>query len=589
VYTIKRRMPCIVLSSTLLAMSLGCGGRSYLRNAKAENAPGVAHYFVPRDIIEVELTATENHSKGWSRTENQASPAYCKADSARRAVLKQVGVELTTRTVADTRRRFTLQLQPSSFASSKLALTTTSDGLLTGFGTSTTDERAEFVGSVIKIVAGVAGTVMGVDALRPVSLAYVSSLKGLIANDTMTLVKAALSRARDRGEYCAIGNVGGALANVLLERDVLESQIAEVRNARHAYMAEYKTARDANSLKVVQSVEELFGGRQAALESRLKAVTEQIASTVIQFKQAEGITVRDTIRKANAVIDASAFPDWTSKSAAASDAEIENELKSHPQVLELFKGTGLILTAVAINTEAALTVIPPTSNEKLKCDSSTYEAKDCVVLYTRYARPIRLEVRGRARTGSPVVSMHSRLIDVISANDALLPVAIPTSVVSSKETKVLFSRPGVVAGIDNERTGSAKDAAATLAAAIAAGRTEFTAGLESVKSAQTSLVAIESAQRTKRIQELTDQKLLLEADLALAGASSNKQLVADKQRIDAELALLTAQQSLGVQQAGGATSAELATLKAELERLKLQLELTKLQLELEKAKQSKSS
>jgi hypothetical protein len=185
---------------------------------------------------------------------------------------------------------------------------------------------------------------------------------------------------------------------------------------------------------------------------------------------------------------------------------------------------------------------------------------------------------------SPLKWRESKTVNLVSSTDPVLNIAFRSNQLGQASTGLTFGRRGSVTGIEQSSNAALAGATSTIATALTTARQEFVAGLQTVQTTQTSLEAMRQANRTAQIKELQDQKVLIDAEVALQGASASRDLIAQKQAIDAQLALAQSQQALELSSLRSETSAEVSALRVEIERLQVQIELLKKQMELEKAR-----
>jgi hypothetical protein len=180
-----------------------------------------------------------------------------------------------------------------------------------------------------------------------------------------------------------------------------------------------------------------------------------------------------------------------------------------------------------------------------------------------------------------------RRVALVSSADPEIHVAFRSTALGEGKVNLLFGSRGNLVGVEQSTNAALAEATSTLAGALSGARQEFLASLQGVQSAQSTVATIQDNARNARILELQDRKAIIDAQVAYEGADASRDLLAEKQRIDAQVALLLAQQSLVTATSNAAGSADLATMRAELERIKVELELIQRRLELEKAQQAR--
>jgi hypothetical protein len=116
---------------------------------------------MPRDVLHVEATATYNMGRGWSKSGTVAE--ICKPGAEQKA-LKSVVTIITPATVADRRVAYHLGIEPSSSRSADVQAGSVERRTPHRINYSAEDKRFENRGQInLKSVAGIAGTVIGVD------------------------------------------------------------------------------------------------------------------------------------------------------------------------------------------------------------------------------------------------------------------------------------------------------------------------------------------------------------------------------------------------------------------------------------------
>lgn len=558
--------------ATLVVLA-GCSSTSMLRSFAPTPEPSTQtglRYYLPRDVLHVAVTATYNAGRGWSKSTVVSD--FCKPGDTTMA-LKTVAYELTQTTVPDRRMAYHLTMEPSQSAAQNFKLAVTNDGLLTSLNYSIEDKRAEIAGNVLKTVAGVGGTILGVEQMLPGGF------------------RAAIDKPapRTRSEKCALQkDDSGLLEKLLASRDTLESDLYKAVRERERGLQGI-TAGKENELKLLQSRDELQAKRIQVLDTRLHTVRDGIAAIVDKVKTDAQVIAQDTVVKSDAVIDVSALPsEAIIAGALTSLAAAHNALKSYPEVQRLLDSTRIVITIDEAAMTGAAVGLPATVKWKSQDCAGAVASDDCVHIYTRAPQPRVLRVyapTGKAAT-DPFALREARLVSVVSAADAAIDIPIATKTLGQNTMSLVFARAGTLTGFEQASTAGLAAATGTLATALSGAREEFLSGLKSAQTTQSTLDAIKAESRANDLKALQDQKAILDAQLALQGTTASKDLVAQKQQLDAQIALLASQAALASSQQTNALTTELASLRAEIQRLQIQLELVKAQQELEKAKKA---
>ncbi|MDQ6633239.1 MAG: hypothetical protein M3Z10_00580 [Gemmatimonadota bacterium] len=485
--------------------------------------------------------------------------------------------EISQATIPDRRTAYHLWMEPSSLSAQTMKLAVTNDGLLTSLNYSVEDKRAEIAGNILKSVAGIGGLFVGLEPLLDARLTTAFD-KGRLADTPAP---------RDRGEACAFRTNAKSMTPLLVAREALETELERAVREREIGLRAITSASSQAALKILRARDDLQARRTAILDARLATVRDAIAANVTGFKAGAGITAKDTVVKADALLDVTALPgDAAVVSQLKSLSNAHSALAAYPDVQRLADSTRIVLTIEeSVPSGSAAPPSSPTRWKRSECpdDAST---DDCVHIYSRAPRPriLRLYVPTGEAPVKPFVVKETRLLSLVSSADPVIDVPMSTKTLGQQSFAVAFGRAGTLTGLERASSAGLATATSTLAAALTGARQEFVAGLQTAQTTQTTLDAMQAASRASRLKDLQDQKVLVEAQLALQGTTANKDLVAQKQQLDAQIALLASQQALTTAQENGTVSADVAALRAEIQRLQAQLDLLKVQMELDKAR-----
>ena len=564
-----------------LVVAGACGrSQSLLRSVEPQPEPDSTsglRYYMPRDVIHVEGVATYSTGRGWFMPAKETDSAYCEAGESK-LHLKTVEYTLTQSTVADRRVAYHLTMDHRGSADQTFKLGVTNDGLLSNMNYTSTDKTAEVVGNVLKGLAGIAGTALGVGALG-------------VSKNTMFLEKTPLPvTVRDRGEWCAAKARATIVVPLLLERGELEKELAKALAARRVALAAVDVVKRQPQIKYVADLDDLHARRIAVIDARLNSVRDAIAANVAQFKAEKQITGPDTIIRADGMFDITDLPkDSALVGHLSSFADAKTALANLPKASKLLSSTRLIVS-IAEEDAAGKQAKPngPKRRTPGDCEPTEKSADNCLHVYSRipHARLVRIYVPDGSVDSKPFFIKETRLLNIVSSADPIIDVPISARSLGQETFALTFGRSGTLTGFEQTSTSGLAAATSSFASALSNARQEFVAGLQSVQTSQTSYDAIKSEARASRIKDLQDQKSLIDAQVALQGANVNQSLALQKQQVDAELALLTAQQNLVAAQATATVGADVAALKAQLAQVQAQLDLLKAQLELEKTKKA---
>lgn len=561
----------IALATVTLGLALsGCTSRTLLRSSAPSPEPSAERgirYFMPRDVLHVDATATYNTGRGWSKSGKAAE--VCNPGDEQKA-LKSVVTTITPSTVADRRVAYHLGMEPSSSSAQTFKLGLSNEGLLTSLNYSAEDKRFEIAGNVLKSVAGIAGSVIGINN------AILGDFKSADA-----------ARPRNRGEQCALRTNAAIMSELILSRDALEIALKKAVEDRDKGLAS-ATAANLDALKLLQGRDGILALRVALLEARLATVREVIATNVSKLTAELGVTAKDTVIKTESVIDLVQLPaNSVLAGNLGSVTAARNALANYPEMQRLLDSVRVIITLDEADASGnAPMAAATTSIWKSSACPDGAASEDCVHIFTRAPRPrvLRLYVPTGDSASKPFALREARLLSLISSNDPIVDVPLSTKALGQHSIALGFGRPGTLTSFEQTSTAGLATATAGMAAALSSAREEFNAGLKAAQTSQATIDAIQAEARTNQIKQLQDQKTMIDAQIAVQGATANKDLVAQKQQIDAQIALLSSQQALTTAQQSAAASTEVATLRAEIQRLQAQLDLLKVQMELDKLK-----
>ena len=563
----------LIVLMLLVALSACGGGASLLRSSPPVSEP-TAHaglrYYMPRDLLRVEVTATYTLSTDFLVSE--LFDSACSTAPSKRT-LKSVTTEVAQSTVADRRTAFFLTTESSWRAAQKLKLGLSNEGLLSSLNYSVEDKRAEIAGNVLRSVAGIAGAALG----APQLLAVPSGEKAAAR---------LVPPPRTRGERCARLKDQAGMDSLLVDRSSLERDLRVAQQERQKSFA-ISARVGVTQAKALQLHDALQSKRLDITEKRLATVRETISASVNKAQSDAGVGSRDTVVKVDALVDLSSIPDdGVISGKLANLATVISALSGYPDLRRVAEAGRVVIT---------LSSVPGGQNSNLPQSQRTWSSGDCpdtnssdkcVHIYTRLAQPSVLRVY--APTGGAVTDgfamRESKLLSTVSSIDPIIDVPIATSTLGQSDIALAFGRPGTLTGFEQNSTAGLASASATIATALTAARTEFVAGLKDAQTTQTTRDAMYAEGRAQQLKALQDQKARFDAEIALQSTTASRDLILQKQQIDAQIALLNSQQAYSTAQQTNSVSGDLADLKAQILRLQAQIDLLKVQAELAKAK-----
>lgn len=530
----------------LVSLGSGCTARSLLRTEGPLSSDAVAEgipYYLAKDILVVDATVFKRESVKWD-------PAFppslgdCKvlkpveSDS----VVHQVAVT----TVADRSREFRLQTRSLRATKGTANLTVNESGLLVGINTTSENVGGEIATNVVKGLASLAGIALGVAARAEV----------LEGDPTAAPSNEGCFRATLQGRELA--------ARV----EAARSAHAELLRARHVAALRAQNANDLSSAAAANQRDSVLARAAEAARLQLEreqnaeasALTTFIASRRLGTRVVSTKQMRFIINPANVIGNPSKVAPGSEEERMLRDARVAIQLDSLPTL-----GDAVIASA----------------RPRKQDDCEKARGSDCAKVWFRVPRTMVLSVFHQR--GGEFVPVERGAVQLVVAIDRPHFVALEAGRVGAGSVKVAFGRHGNPTSIEQSSVPAAAVASAGFASSVAGARTELLAGAQSVAEVQSTLIGIEQAQRAARLKSLQDQKALLDAMVALDGASATRELAVQRAQIETEIAVLTAQQALAARQA---TNDDSAATRAEIEQLRLDIELLKARLELEALRKS---
>jgi hypothetical protein len=602
----SKRMACGLALLSVLSTG-ACGAASLYSSgpypASQSPAEGL-QYHLGRDVLTVQAQVIQRRE--WTR--DKAS-GECVAGDAKR--IRTVW-DVAAVAVPDRRHTYRLGVVPKRTAGQNVKLSVSEQGLLTALNYSSHDRTAEIIANVAQGVAGVAGTFVGIPfALPTKDVNYATPPR-----------RADLEPDTANDVNCFREGESEVAMNLQAEVQSARNNRNAVRAARDRIATRIANATSSAQVRQFAAQDSLLERREALLEGRVTTATAAFVTAMRAFAVSKGVK-EDTVR----VWEAFDLSDLKDRIEGETNSEVLRELgvatatvtrpaptgrdekdSSHGPSLvgdialaagndaratgsagnrrqQFFKTTGLTLTVAEMppgDTDG-----PEAHDDKgsIGC-RSTRRAAACTKIHFR--QPIPREIRIYHSDGdsanSRVVLKDMRRIAMISSDDRVQFVAFTSKEFGEGKVNLAFGPRGNLVGLEQESNAALASATGTLANALTNAREEFLKGVGAVQTTQGSIIGMQNDGRAARIQELKDRKAILDAQLSLDGSAASRTLVAEKQSVDAQLALLQSQQALTSATAGGANAGELSTLRAELDRLKVELELVQKRLELEKLK-----
>jgi hypothetical protein len=460
---------------------------------------------------------------------------------------------------------------PSRTVEQTFKVNVTDDGLLTSFNYSAQDRSAEIAGNLLRGVAGVAGTFLGVSN-------FGSAIDLNPAADEEDRRKLYLPLA----EHCFVNSpderadtLGKELLNLLIS---LENAKRDHQNV----LAQVTRASAAADVQRLRAQDSLLTRREAILSERIAGTRAALAVEASAYAVRQGIGVGEDTVRMQEVFDLTELPATVGDGTLAT--EISGMTAASEQMTNFFRQSRLIVTLRERTSPAGDPVVhdPQTGTASLACKQN--DAETCARI--RYRQPVPREIRVYSPSGpkadAPLRLQEVRTVPLISSADPVLNMAVDAKALGTGKATIAFGRYSNITSLEQASDARLARATSTLADALSGARQEFLSGLQAAQTTQSTLINMRANSRTERIKELTDQKTLIDAQVALEGANANRRLLEQKASVDAQLALLKSQQDLEAAQRSAATATDVADLRDEIQRLQVELDLVRKQLELEK-------
>jgi hypothetical protein len=505
-------------------------------------------YFLGRDVLLVDASVKYHREATWKERADLAKE--CEPD---KVVTEWTDTEWTVAplTVPDRSRQFRLAVTPGSSAQQSLNVTVSDVGLLTNLNYSGKDQTGDIIGNVLKGVAAVAG-------------AFGGSFVGLEADKRPTNEACFKNRPEAKELDALIASTGQMLAKThddrlrILNEANQNSSDAAIRNLR---------ARDS-----------LLARREGMLVQDLANLRGKRASALAVYLKSKGIGGSDTVVRLRYGIDVGLLP---ASLPGPKRINVKTGLQ-HAVVKQLFDSARILIVAGDI----ASPLQTLTTGDRKGAFACKEKGEECARIYYRAPRQRVLEVYTPEEDEdmAPMILRERSVVPLVASTDSTYAIAFEQRRFADAGFKLGFGKQGNVTTLEQSSSAALAGATAAISNAVTGARQEFLNSLKAAQDAQTTAAAIRQSRANERLQELKNRKDLIDAEVALSGATASQELLAEKRRIDAELDLLKSQQALAGAQTDAARAAETIELRDQIERLKIQVELLRQQLELEKAR-----
>lgn len=530
----------IVVSVSGLLMSACAFGPKPILIASGPFSPNAGpyegpRYYVGRDVLRADVHVVRKRKPKWSLNGNT-----CVRSAQDSVTIGRPGYDLTIYSVPDQSRAYSLGIVPRGSREQTLKVVVSEEGILTSVNYSVVDKRPEIVLNIAKGLAGIAGAALGVVTLKETLDRPPSDEECYKRADTTAY----------RRQEAAIEH--------------WRAEVAAAVSARSTTLRSVSRASSQAAMRLLSTKDSLLLIRERHATDRLAAAIAARAAAIATYARSRGVVESSDTLRVSETFDLTEIPSLSQPTSG----------RPYDKMSTFSRDTRLLITLDKLAPAAPIATLP---NPVSTC------ADACARIFYREPQPRVIRVMWADGAGAPRL-LEERHIGLMSSGDSVRYATFKATDLGEGKLALTFGRGGVLTSLEQTSSSALANTANTFANLVSSTRQEFVAGLQGVQTAQASVYAIENSARDARIAELQDQKALLDAQIALAGADASKDLLLQRQAIDAEVALLERQQALATITATQASSAEMATMKVELERLRLELELLKVQLELTKVR-----
>jgi hypothetical protein len=509
-------------------------------------------------VIVIEGAVRQRWRTAWEHVAREGSGGECTPAAALRQRDSLV-FTVSAQTVADRRWSYRLALQPKKSVDQSLNITVNAAGLLSGINYEVADRTGDIVTNVLKGIGGVAGSFVGLGT------ASRESPPGVSRGDTAYAPS---------DVDCLLRSSAGAPFRKLADLEAEVDALLDARRRNAALMMRTTGAAQAAGLK---ERDNLLAHSVAVVADQASRLRERMVAAAATNARTAGVGERlsEPIPFFQAFDLAEVPP--------IADPEVEMSVARSDPRWPLLEIAGLIVAVSELPPGGGASPDGVTSVESLGCQG-TSGAGECAQLHYRVPKPRIVHVfRTNALENGPWLGLvHGSITPLAASSDPIHHVSVSAKRFSTSGFQATFGSHGNLIGVKHQSTSSLTNGSGAMVNAIAAGRSEFLAGLKAAADAQSSILGITQSARAARIRELQDEKLVLDAGVALQGAKGSQEFVLAKLKLDAELAMLSSQQALEANPA----SAFMSGLQTEVTTIKLQLELLKAMLELESARKA---
>lgn len=329
-------------------------------------------------------------------------------------------------------------------------------------------------------------------------------------------------------------------------------------------------------LDKLKPVEEAIKKAEADLKPRQDAFNTQLET----FAAALQLGTSPSTQSYDQVIDLSELPKPQGLSPGQTESAADQVATTFTDAAkELWKQARLIVTLdpALANPCAPAPSIPAVTGDK-----------NDVRIYFRQGAPARMRVFIADQTSDPASKLRVVGDRFDNFVNSCLPVSMMTfsrSIWTSRELSLTFDDRGRPVKLVRTSKSDAAAIAASVSSATTAFRDEITATVGKVVELQSNRRKIDMDDLTRRLEQAKGEKDLLDAQLALDTANTNFDAALKQKHATATLDALKAELALASAQSTAEQTQQIELLKLAVTRINQELELIKAQQALDKARQ----
>lgn len=608
------------------ALATGCGATRVTSGgpfAGAVSTPeGTIRYALSKSVVTVEAVVTRGASGAVTFDGNDFS-----VDT--KLVRKDARASIEISSVADEDQFFTLRLEHGGTSDDDLSVQIAPNGVLRSIGVSSTSQLGTTIKNVATVAssaaAAIAAAALSGDPRRQAAALVCEKLAGdagtpgrCPAAGPPPAAPAPPTRTGLKGE--SKGGAGGAPAAPRCDK-LAERSLGELSMENLYFLARslqnrqlWQERRDAEGrlqericrrIDLERQVERAPSRDLPELQARLdtqvlleraarvdlRAASEELDAAVRAFQLETGIdsppqteAVRMTFEldeiPSPDMLRGALTPDATTRVTGMTPTQVRAALKAYPRMLELYDRTGIALT---------LTPAPYIARGGTVWEPGAPDAPKTHIYY-RPAYTAVLTTFSTVRVADEQGGEQELLRFFSAVTDEIIHPKMPVQGLAFEPAD--FAERRISLGFDDkgrlswfEQSGKASVVGATTAAAEAVRtvRDEYAYTLSQIAQIQETRRQLDSNDVLNEIDRLRKQRDLLDARLELSGTRGSYDLLLERRRIEAELAVAQGRNALDAEK-GAASSATVSQEVAELRR-----KLDQLQRDMEELKHRQES